>query len=83
MYFTSNEVIELKGGKKHVVIATTEYHDEYYYYISELDKDAKKMIPKFKVITIVNNNGYLFIKTVQGDLEKELTSIFKKQLNIK
>lgn len=82
MYFAKNEIIELKGGKKHVVVDTTEYHGKYYYYVCEVDQEETKIVPKFKVITTEDHNGYLFIKTIKKDLEKELTTIFKEQLNI-
>ena len=82
MYFTKNEIIELKGGKKHVVLDTTKLNGLYYYYVAEVNPEESKMVPDFKVITAVDENGYLFVKTIKDELEQELTGIFKQQLNL-
>lgn len=82
MLFAKNEVIRLVSGKKHIVVDSINYNGEYYYYVCEVDKDEKKVIDSFKIITTTNEYGNTFIKTVTGDLSYVLEEMFKKNLGI-
>lgn len=82
MYFKKNEIIELSGGKKHIVVDTTMLEGTYYYYVCEVEKDESEIIPNFKVITTVSENGCLFVKTVKDELAENLITIFKENLNL-
>lgn len=79
MIFKVNEIIELSGGTKHIVVDYTEYNNQYYYYVCEVNKEETNVIPTFKVITTVNENGCLFVKTIKDDLEKILINVFKSK----
>lgn len=78
MYFSKNEIIELSGGMKYIIVETTKYDDQYYYYIAEVDNEETKVEPNFRIITTVYENGNLFVKSVKGELTDTLTSIFKE-----
>ena len=82
MFFNKNEIIELAGGKKHLVVDTTKLKGNYYYFVCEVNSKETEIVPTFKVITTVSENGNLFIKTIKDDLENELTAIFKENLNL-
>ena len=79
MIFNVNEIIELSGGKKHIIVDYTLYNDQYYYYVCEVNKEETNALPVFKVITTVNENGSLFVKTIKDDLEKMLINVFKSK----
>ena len=49
--FAKNEVIRLMSGKKHIVVDAINYEGKYYYYVCEVDKDEKKVIDNFRIIT--------------------------------
>ncbi len=80
MFFQKNEVIHLTSGKKHLVVDTIKHNDTYYYYVCEIDAKMNRVINSFRVITTVNENNCLFVKTIKGDLAKELTEIFRNKL---
>lgn len=82
MVFAKNEIIELHGGKKHIVVDTTKYENSYYYYVCEVNNEKNKIIDNFKIITTVNENGSLFVRTINGSLKDILIEIFKNNLNI-
>ena len=82
MFFAKNEIIELSGGKKHIIVDTTELDGNYYYYVCEVNNAETKVIPTFKVITTISENGNLFVKTIKDDLATKLVTIFKEKLNI-
>lgn len=82
MIFTKKEVIELSGGKKYIVVDSLEEKGIWYYYLCEVNDDEKKVNPYYKIITTINENGKLFVKTVKDDLEKSLETKFKNRLNI-
>lgn len=82
MYFTKNEIIELKDGNKYIVVDIVEDNGAIYYYVCQVDKEEKNIRENFKVITTVKKNGYLFVKTIEGELESELITTFKERLNI-
>lgn len=82
MLFSKNEVIQLSSNKKYIIVDTTKYNDIYYYYICEIDKRKNKVLNSLKVITTVSEHDCLFVKTIKGDLERELISVFNKQLGI-
>lgn len=82
MFFKKDEIIELSSGKKHVVVDTTQKDGKYYYYVCEVNKEEKEIIPNFKVITTVSENGCLFVKTIKNELGDELTTYFKENLNL-
>lgn len=80
MFFQKNEVIRLTNGKKHLVVDTMEYNEVFYYYVCEIDDKMNRVINSFRVITTVNENNCLFVKTVKGNLAKELMEIFRNKL---
>lgn len=82
MYFSKNEIIELNGGSKHIVVETTKYEEQYYYYIAEVDNKETKVKSKFRIITTVYENGNLFVKSVKGELAETLNNIFEELLNV-
>lgn len=82
MFFAKDEIIELSGGKKHIIVDTTEFDGKYYYYVCEVNSAETKVIPTFKIITTINENGNLFVKTIKNDLATKLTTVFKEKLNI-
>lgn len=82
MIFTKKEVIELSGGKKYIVADTLEEKGIWYYYICEVNQEETNVKPYFKIITTINENGNLFVKTVKGELAKSLEEKFKNQLDI-
>lgn len=82
MYFSKNEIIELSGGSKHIIVETTKYEENYYYYIAEVNNEETEVESNFRVITTVYENGNLFVKSVKGELAETLTNIFKELLNI-
>lgn len=82
MIFTKKEVIELSGGKKYIVADTLEEKGIWYYYICEVNQEETNVKPYFKIITTINENGNLFVKTVKGELAKSLEEKFKDQLDI-
>lgn len=82
MYFAKDEIIELSGGKKHIIVDTTEFDGKYYYYVCEVNNEETKVIPTFKIITTISENGNLFVKTIKDDLANKLLTIFKEKLNI-
>lgn len=82
MYFSKNEIIELSGGSKHIIVETTKYKEKYYYYITEVDEEEKKVSDNFRVITTVYENGNLFVKSIKGELKETLTDIFNKMLEM-
>lgn len=83
MFFAKNEIVELAGGKKYIIVETTEYKEKYYYYICEVTEDEQDVKDEYKVITTVSENGSLFVKTIKDELEPILTDIFKKKLEIR
>ena len=83
MFFQKNEVIQLTNGKKHLVVDTMKFNEVFYYYVCEIDDSKNRVINSFKVITTVNENNCLFIKTVKGDLAKYLAEEFRKRLQNK
>lgn len=82
MFFAKNEIIELTGGKKHIVVDTTKYNGIYYYYVCEVSIDGTNVVDNFSIITTVSENGCLFVKTIKDGLKEELTNIFKEKLNL-
>lgn len=82
MFFAKNEIIELSGGKKHLVTEVFEYEGKYYYYVTEIDSSEKEIIPPFKVITTISENGSLFVKTIKGNLEEKIKEKFEEILSI-
>lgn len=82
MIFTKKEVIELSGGKKYIVVDALEEKGTWYYYLYEVNNRETKVMPYSKVITTINENGNVFVKTVKGELEKSLETKFKNKLNI-
>lgn len=82
MYFAKDEIIELSGGKKHIILETTKYNDNYYYYVCEVTKDENELIENYNIITTITENGNLFVKTIKDDLAIELEKIFKEKLGI-
>lgn len=82
MFFAKNEIIELSGGKKHLVTEVLEYEGKYYYYVTEIDSSEKEIIPPFKVITTISENGSLFVKTIKGNLEEKIKEKFEEILSI-
>ncbi|MDE5630832.1 MAG: hypothetical protein K2I70_04455, partial [Bacilli bacterium] len=56
------------------------HNDIYYYYICEIDDKMNRVINSFRVITTVNENNCLFVRTVNGDLAEELTEKFRNRL---
>ena len=82
MLFKKNEIIELSGGKKHIIVDTTQLEGKYYYYVCEVQEDESEIIPNFRVIMTINENGRLFVKTVKDDLADKLTVMFKENLNL-
>ena len=82
MLFKKNEIIELSGGKKHIIVDTTQLEGKYYYYVCEVVEDESEIVPNFRVIMTINENGRLFVKTVKDDLADKLTGMFKENLNL-
>lgn len=82
MIFTKKEVIELSGGKKYIVVDSLEEKGTWYYYLCEVNNKETKVNPYHKIITTINENGNLFVKTVKDELEKSLEAKFKDRLNI-
>lgn len=80
MFFQNNEVIQLTSGKKHLVVDTMKHNNTYYYYVCEIDAKMNRVINSFRVITTVNENNCLFVRTVKGDLATELTEKFRNRL---
>lgn len=83
MIFSKNEVIELSGGKKYMIVDTMKYEDIWYYYLCEVDNSEKKVNGVFKIITTINENDNLFVKTIKDERANMLEFEFKKRLNIK
>ncbi|MCX4366345.1 MAG: hypothetical protein OSJ70_11345 [Bacilli bacterium] len=80
MFFQKNEVIQLTSGKKHLVVDTIKHDEQYYYYVCEVDSHMNRVINSFRVITTVNENNCLFVRTVKGELAEELTEKFRNKL---
>lgn len=80
MFFQKNEVIHLTSGKKHLVVDTMKQDGIFYYYVCEIDAKMNRVINSFRVITTVNENNCLFVRTIKGDLANELTEKFKNRL---
>lgn len=83
MYFSKNEIIELSGGSKHIVVETTKYQEKYYYYITEVNEEKQEVSGNFRVITTVFENGNLFVKSIKGELKDKLVDIFNEMLETK
>lgn len=82
MIFTKKEVIELSGGKKYIVVDALEEKGIWYYYLCEVNNKETKVKPYFKIITTINENGNLFVKTVKDELASSLETKFKERLKI-
>ena len=82
MIFSKKEVIELSGGKKYIVVDAMQEKGIWYYYLCEVNEKGDKVNPYFKIITTINENGNLFVKTVKEELASVLESKFKNRLNI-
>lgn len=82
MVFRENEVIELDGGKKYIVVYVLEHEGSYYYYVCEVNQEETSINPVFKIITTVKENSNVFVKTVKDELANELELEFKEKLNI-
>lgn len=82
MIFTKKEVIELSGGKKYIVVDALEDQGIWYYYLCEVNDKETKVNPYYKIITTINENGKLFVKTVKNELANSLENKFKDRLEI-
>lgn len=82
MIFAIKEVIELSGGKKYIVVDALEEKGTWYYYLCEVNQEENKVKSYFKIITTINENGHLFVKTVKDELAKTLEEKFKNKLKI-
>ncbi len=82
MYFAKNEIIELSGGQKHIVVDTTQLDGVYYYYVCEINASETDILNNYHIITTVMENNILFVKTIKGDLEKKLEKVFQEKLHI-
>lgn len=83
MYFRNREVIELLSGTKYIVVENILYNDIYYYYLKEVEETTDVVKHNYKIITTVSENGRLFVKTVNGDLEHILKDMFEDKLDLK
>ena len=52
MLFKKNEIIELSGGKKHLIVDTLQFEGTNYYYVCEVVNDESSIVPNFKVINL-------------------------------
>jgi len=82
MIFSNNEVIELSGGKKYIVVDSLKNENIWYYYLCEVNEEETKIHENFKIITTINENGNLFVKTIKDALKDSLEIEFKKRLKI-
>ena len=82
MYFKKNEIIELSGGKKHLIVDTLQFEGTNYYYVCEVVNGESSIVPNFKVIKTIEENGNIFVKTIKDELSNKLTAMFKENLNI-
>lgn len=82
MIFSKREVIELSGGKKYIVVEALKEKGTWYYYLCEVNNEETKVKSNFKIITTINENGKLFVKTVSDEHAIYLEKKFKTKLNI-
>lgn len=78
MVFEKNEVIELSGGKKYIVIDCLEKNYKWYYYLLEITDDDDIVGNKI-TITTTRENEKLYIQTLNVD--DEINKIFIKRLD--
>lgn len=80
MIFSKNEIIELFGGKKYLVVSVINYENTFYYYICEITHEEDKVKDNFKIITAIYENGNFFVKTLKSPLKEKISAIFEAQL---
>lgn len=79
MYFAKDEIIELKNGKKYLILDTAIIDNKSYYKIKEVNENLDKLIGDYKIISAINNDGDLFIDEKLADAElQKLSELFEE-----
>ena len=78
MYFSKNEIIELEGKIKYLILDTALIDEVTYYKVQEVDQEDKKLINGILYITATNIEGKLYINFINN---KELIKKLDELLN--
>lgn len=75
MFFTNNDIIELKD-KNYIVQKVALIENEAYYEVQEIEKDTNELLYDKLIVKAVNDNSTLFIEEVHD--HKLLEIIYAK-----
>lgn len=79
MYFSKNEIIEVKGNEKYLILCSTKIAEKEYYKVRKVDAKMDELIGNPKYITVSKENGHLIIEELLKEplikkLEEKFTS---------
>lgn len=78
MYFSKDEILELKNGEKYLVLNSTTLEQKEYYKIRKINKKMDELIGKPKYISVLKINDHLVIEdNLEQSIITELKDIFE------
>ncbi|MDO4376368.1 MAG: hypothetical protein Q4C33_04250 [bacterium] len=78
MYFSKDEILELKSGEKYLVLNSTTINQKEYYKIRKLNEKMDELIGGPKYISALKINDHLVIEdNLEQSIITELKDIFE------
>lgn len=81
MYFSKDEIIEVKNNEKYLILDCTKISEKEYYKIRKIGTKMDELIGSSKYITVSKENGHLIIEELlEVPLIKEIEEKFTSSI---